>query len=89
MQMKEVAIKEGELQRKMQKDQTDAMLKKRQQDLEAARVQADNMERTKQANISAASKMADIEETRKQKLMDIGVDVLKHLSDKSNTRKEK
>jgi GDP-D-mannose dehydratase len=42
MQMKELAIKEAEQQRKQAKDQTDAQLKKRQQDIEAMRVVATN-----------------------------------------------
>lgn len=42
MQMKELAIKEAEQQRKVAKDQTDAQLKQRQQDIEAMRIQTTN-----------------------------------------------
>ena len=40
MQMQELAIKQAEQQRKVAKDQTDAALKKRQQDIEALRIAA-------------------------------------------------
>jgi chaperonin GroES len=42
MQQQELHIKQGELQRKMQKDQTDAELKQRQQDIEAMRITETN-----------------------------------------------
>ena len=42
MQMQELAIKQADQQRKTAKDQTDAQLKKRQQDIEAMRIVATN-----------------------------------------------
>ena len=51
MQMKELAIKEADQQRKVAKDQTDAQLKKRQQDIEAMRIVATN-EASRQKDIT-------------------------------------
>ena len=57
MQMKELAIKEADQQRKVAKDQTDAQLKKRQQDIEAMRIVATN-EASRQKDI--ANLMGDV-----------------------------
>lgn len=57
MQQQELAIKQGELQRKAQKDQVDAELKKRQQDLEAARTVAQSENARKKDALTIAKEL--------------------------------
>ena len=75
LQQQELQIKQGDLQRKVAKDQTDAMLKQEQIKLEAQRQKVDAMKT-----------IAQMKNDKQEHMMDIGVDVLKHLSDKHHTK---
>lgn len=65
MQQQELAIKQAEVQRKTQKDQTDAQLKMRQQDLEAAR-NAAQIQASKERDNTMLVKEAIIQANEKQ-----------------------
>jgi hypothetical protein len=73
IQQQELQIKQGDLQRKVAKDQTDAALKEEQLKLEAQRQKVDAM-------------IAQMKNDKQEHMMDIGVDVLKHLSEKHQTK---
>jgi len=71
LQQQELQIKQGDLQRKMAKDQTDAQLKQEQINLEAQR-----------QKIDAMKSVAQMKNTKQQHFIDKGVEVLSHLSEK-------
>jgi phage FluMu protein gp41 len=75
LQQQELVIKQGDLQRKVAKDQTDAQLKQEQLTIEAQR-----------QKIEAARAMAQMENTKQAHLLDKSVEVLTHLS---NTHQSK
>jgi hypothetical protein len=75
LQQQELQIKQGDLQRKVTKDQTDAMLKQEQLKLDA--------QRQKVEAIKAVSEMAN---DKQEHMIDKGVEILKHLSDKQLER---
>ena len=75
IQQQELQIKQGDLQRKVTKDQTDAQLKQEQLKLEQQRQQVD-----------AVKAVSQMKSSKEQHMMDIGVDVLKHLSDKHHAK---
>jgi hypothetical protein len=68
LQQQELQIKQGDLQRKVTKDQTDAALKQGQ------------------LKIDAMKTVAQMKNNEQQHMMDIGVDVLKHLSNKQRDK---
>jgi multidrug efflux pump subunit AcrA (membrane-fusion protein) len=75
LQQQELQIKQGDLQRKVSKDATDAQLKQAQLALEAQRQKVDTLK-----------SIAEMKNNKQEHMMDIGVDVLKHLSDKHHTK---
>jgi hypothetical protein len=78
IQQQELQIKQGDLQRKVTKDQTDAQLKQEQLKLEQQRQQVD-----------AVKAVSQMKSSKEQHMMDIGVDVLKHLSNKHQDKDSK
>jgi len=89
MQQQELAIKQADLQRKTQKDQVDAQLKKRQQDLEAARNIAQNENALKKDKLQLVKDIIlnQSDKSHEQKLakQDIMADALKNIY-QTNTR---
>ena len=75
LQQQELQIKQGDLQRKVAKDQTDAQLKRAQLGLEAQRQKVDAMK-----------SVAQMKNDKQEHMMNLGVDVLKHMSDKHQTK---
>ena len=75
LQQQELQIKQGDLQRKVAKDQTDAQLKQAQLGLEAQRQKVDAMK-----------SVAQMKNDKQEHMMNLGVDVLKHMSDKHQTK---
>jgi hypothetical protein len=75
LQQQELVIKQGDLQRKVAKDQTDAQLKQEQLTIEAQR-----------QKIEAARAMAQMENTKQAHLLDKSVEVLTHMSNTHQNR---
>lgn len=91
MQQAELAIKQGELQRKAMKDQMDAQARQQQQALEAARILAQNeLQRQKleaQNAYDAVKTAAGMRDAREKQMIQAGVDALKQVSSQT-TQKE-
>lgn len=75
LQQQELQIKQGDLQRKVAKDQTDAQLKQEQLGLEAQRQKLD-----------ALKAVAQMKNSKQSHLIDKGVEVLSHLSEKHHSK---
>jgi hypothetical protein len=84
MQQKELAIKEQDLQRKAAKDQADNAIKAAQQQIERERIQAQTATDDKRIKMDAMKTVAQMAATKEGHMMDMGVDVLKQLSNKSH-----
>ena len=84
MQQQELQIKQGDLQRKVQKDQTDAALKAQQQQIERERIAAQQQTDDKRTRMDALKSAVQIRAERERQMKDLGLDVLKHLSNKSH-----
>jgi hypothetical protein len=84
MQMKELQLKEQDNQRKVAKDQADAALKASQQQIERDRIQAQTATDDKRIKMDAMKTVAQMSATKEGHMMDMGVDVLKQLSNKSH-----
>ena len=82
MQQQELQLKQQEQQRKAQKDQTDAQFKAQQLQLDQARLAADTQKSQSQQKSNLLQTAAQLSAQKNQHMMDTGVDVLKHLSDK-------
>jgi hypothetical protein len=78
MQQQELQIKQGDLQRKTQKDQTDAQLKQAQIEIERQRIQATTQASQSQQQIKAAETVARMQMEKQQNLMSGGLDFIKH-----------
>ena len=83
MQMQELQLKAQENQRKVAKDQADAALKASQQQIERERIQAQQATDDKRIKIDAMKTAVQMESDKQRHMMDMGVDVLKQLSNKS------
>lgn len=92
LQMQELRIKAAEQQRKAQKDQQDAALRVQQQNIERQRIAAQQQTAIQQMQQNAAIKQKEIQVDaiktineirghKQDKMMDLGVDLLKHMSD--------
>ena len=68
LQQQELQIKQGDLQRKVTKDQTDAALKQ------------------EQLRIDAIKTVTQMQNDKQESMLNLGVDVLKHLSDKQQAK---
>jgi hypothetical protein len=84
MQQKELQIKEQDLQRKAAKDQADNAIKTAQQQIERERIQAQQATDDKRIKMDAMKTVAQMAATKEGHMMDMGVDVLKQLSNKSH-----
>ena len=86
MQMQELAIKQAEQQRKVAKDQADAMLKAQQIQTEQSRIAAQTeieRERLNADKIKAAAQMRD---SREKDTARLGVDLMKQLSSQAHQK---
>jgi hypothetical protein len=84
MQMKELQLKEQDNQRKAQKDQSDAALKASQQQIERDRIQAQTATDDKRIKMDAMKTAVQMGADKEGRMMSMGVDVLKQLSNKSH-----
>ena len=91
MQMQELRIKQAEQQRKAAKDQQDATLRAQQLQIERQRILSQQQTASQQMQQNAAIKNKEIQvdamktineirEKKQNKMMDVGVDIMKHLS---------
>ena len=83
MQMQELQIKAGELQRKQQKDQADAALKAAQLEIEKQRIASQAQTEDKRTRMDMMKTAATMRASREEKIGEVAVDVLKHLSNKN------
>ena len=83
MQQQELQLKAGELQRKQQKDQADAALKAAQLEIEKQRIASQAQTEDKRTRMDLMKTAAQMSATKESHMMDLGVDVLKQLSNKS------
>jgi hypothetical protein len=81
MQMQELQIKQAEQQRKAKKDQSDLELKKAQQQMEGMKAMGQHQLDEKRIQVDALKNVAQMKANKTEHLMDIGLDVLKHMSD--------
>jgi hypothetical protein len=76
-------IKAADQQRKVQKDQTDALLKSQQQQIERERIAAQQQTDIKRIQVDAIKAVNETRGNREDLMAKLSVDVLKHLSNKS------
>jgi len=81
MQQQELQLKQAELERKKQKDMVDAQLKANQQQIEKSRIQA-------QTVLDAAKTQANLQSQEMRDKMQLGGDLVKHISQKNNDNKQ-
>jgi hypothetical protein len=81
MQMQELQIKQADQQRKAQKDQADLALKQKQQQIDAMKAMGQHQLDEKRIQVDALKNVAQMKANKTEHLMDIGLDVLKHMSD--------
>jgi hypothetical protein len=80
MQMQELQIKQAEQQRKAQKDQADAALKAQQIQIERDRIAAQQQTEDKRIRTDMLKTAAQMSDDKTARMLDLGVDVLKHMS---------
>ena len=80
MQQQELQLKQAELQRKAAKDKVDAQLKMNQQQIEKSRIQA-------QTVLEAAKTQASLQSQETRDKMQLGADLVKHISEKNQEHK--
>ena len=80
MQQQELQLKQAELERKKQKDMVDAQLKASQQQIEKSRIQA-------QTVLEAAKTQAGLQSQETRDKIQIGADLVKHISSKDQEHK--
>jgi hypothetical protein len=83
MQMQELQLKAQENQRKAAKDQADNAIKAAQLQVERDRIQTQQSTDDKRIKLDAVKMAAQMQEDKQRHMMDMGVDVLKQLSNKS------
>lgn len=84
MQMQELQIKAQDQQRKAAKDQADAQLKQQQLQVERERIAAQQQTEAKRIQTDMLKTAAQMSSEKSARMIDIGVDVLKHMSDKNH-----
>ena len=84
MQMQELQLKAQDNQRKAEKDKADVALKQAQQEIERQRIASQVSTDDKRIKMDAMKVAAQMQETRQSNMANMGVDVLKHLSNKSH-----
>jgi chaperonin GroES len=80
MQMQELQIKAQDQQRKAAKDQQDAQLKQQQIQVERERIAAQQQTDAKRIQTDMLKTAAQMSNDKNSAMMDLGVDVLKHMS---------
>ena len=85
MQQQELQLKQQEQQRKAAKDQADNQLDMQRLQLEQKRIETQAQTAAAQQKNDLLKSAAQMSATRKQNLMNTGVDVLKHMSDQSHS----
>jgi hypothetical protein len=80
MQQQELQLKQADLERKKQKDMVDAQLKASQQQIEKSRIQA-------QTVLEAAKTQAGLQSQETRDKIQIGADLVKHISSKNQEHK--
>jgi hypothetical protein len=83
MQMQELQLKAQENQRKAAKDQADNAIKAAQLQVERDRIQTQQATDDKRIKMDAVKMAAQMQEDKQRHMMDMSVDVLKQLSNKS------
>ena len=84
MQMQELQLKAQENQRKAAKDQADNAIKAAQLQIERERIQTQQSTDDKRIKMDAVKMAAQMQDDKQKNMMTMGVDVLKHLSNKSH-----
>jgi hypothetical protein len=84
MQMQELQLKAQENQRKAAKDQADNAIKAAQLQIERDRIQTQQSTDDKRIKMDAVKMAAQMQDDKQKSMMTMGVDVLKHLSNKSH-----
>ena len=84
MQMQELQLKAQDNKRKAEKDKADVALKQAQQEIERQRIASQVSTDDKRIKMDAMKVAAQMQETRQSNMASMGVDVLKHLSNKSH-----
>ncbi len=82
IQMQELQIKQAEQKRKAQKDQADLELKKNQQQIDGMKAMGQHQLDEQRIKIDAMKSVAQMKASKTEHLIDAGLDVLKHMSDK-------
>ena len=85
MQQQELQLKQQEQQRKAAKDQADNQLDMQRLQLEQKRIETQAQTAAAQQKNDLLKSAAQMSATRKQNLMNTGVDVLKHMSNQSHS----
>jgi hypothetical protein len=83
LQQQELQIKAADQQRKAQKDQADIALKASQQQIERERIAAQQQTEDKRIRVDAIKAATESRGSREDLMAKLSVDVLKHLSNKS------
>lgn len=84
LQQQEMQLKMQDLQRKQAKDRSDVMLKMQQQDIERDRIAVQGGVAEAQLKADLLKSAVNTSQERNSLISKLGVDVLKHLSDKAN-----
>ena len=85
MQQQELQIKQAEQQRKAMKDQAEIDLKKQQQQMDAMKALGQHSLDEQRIKVDAIKAAAQMRSNKSQHLMDVGLDVLKHMSDQHHS----
>jgi len=85
MQQQELQIKQADQQRKAQKDQADLALKQKQQQIDAMKAMGQHQLDEKRIQVDAIKNVAQMKANKTEHMMDMGLDVLKHMSDQHHT----
>jgi hypothetical protein len=85
MAQQELQIKQAEQQRKAQKDQADLELKKAQQQMDGMKAMGQHQLDEQRLKVDAIKAAAQMKNDKSKHMMDMGLDVLKHMSNQHHT----
>ena len=85
MAQQELQIKQADQQRKAQKDQADLELKKAQQQMDAMKAMGQHQLDEQRIKVDAIKAAAQMKNDKSKHMMDMGLDVLKHMSNQHHT----
>jgi len=85
MQQQELQIKQAEQQRKAQKDQAELELKKAQQQIDGMKAMGQHQLDEQRIKVDAIKAAAQMKNDKSKHMMDMGLDVLKHMSNQHHT----